>query len=134
MSGKATRVLADTQGRTLYYFTPDTSTTPVCTSTYKLPNGAICTTAWPPLVLAVGTPGSSGALPGKLSVASGGNGRQVTYQGHPLYTFAGDTGPGQANGEGLLGKWYVATPNLSANSASTATSGSSSGSSYGGGY
>jgi predicted lipoprotein with Yx(FWY)xxD motif len=40
------------------------------------------------------------------------NGNQVEYNGHPLYTFSGDTAPGQANGEGVAGMWYVVTPNL----------------------
>jgi predicted lipoprotein with Yx(FWY)xxD motif len=40
------------------------------------------------------------------------NGSQVEYNGHPLYTFSGDTAPGQTNGEGLFGMWFVATPNL----------------------
>jgi len=40
------------------------------------------------------------------------NGNQVEYNGHLLYAYSGDTAPGQTNGEGLLGKWFVATPGL----------------------
>ena len=40
------------------------------------------------------------------------NGSQVKYNGHPLYTFSGDTAQGQINGEGLFGMWFVAMPNL----------------------
>jgi predicted lipoprotein with Yx(FWY)xxD motif len=40
------------------------------------------------------------------------NGRQVEYEGHPLYTSDQDTGPDQANGEGFEDAWYVATIDL----------------------
>jgi predicted lipoprotein with Yx(FWY)xxD motif len=40
------------------------------------------------------------------------NGSHIEYNGHPLYTFSQDTAPGQTNGEGLFGMWFVATPNL----------------------
>ncbi len=40
------------------------------------------------------------------------NGNQGEYNGHPLYTFASDTAPGQTNGEGVGGIWFVATPGL----------------------
>lgn len=113
VSGKSTAILTDNKGMTLYYFTPDSPSKAKCTSTFKLPTGKTCTTAWPPLTLSSGTPGASGSLSGSLTATSDGNGKQVEYNGHPLYTFAGDSSPGQTNGEGLLGKWYVATPSLS---------------------
>ena len=37
---------------------------------------------------------------------------QVVYNGHPLYEYTGDSAAGQANGEGIMGKWYAATPTL----------------------
>ena len=40
------------------------------------------------------------------------NGTQVTYNGHLLYTYAGDSKPGDTNGEGIDGVWFVATPDL----------------------
>lgn len=113
VSGKSTTVLTDNKGMTLYYFTPDTPTKAKCTSTFKLPTGKTCTTVWPPLVLSSGTPAASGTLSGSLTATSDGNGKQVEYNGHPLYTFSGDSSAGQTNGEGLLGKWWVATPSLS---------------------
>ena len=130
VSGKSETVLTDSAGLTLYYFTPDTSTAAKCTASFKLPNGQPCTTVWPPLLLSAGSPGASTSLTGTLSTASDGNGRQVEYNGHPLYLFSGDTAPGQAKGNGLLGKWWVATPSLAASSAygsSTGAYGSSSG-------
>lgn len=105
VNGKSETVLTDAQGKTLYYFTPDTATTSACTGS--------CAQNWPPL-LSTGssTPTSGTALPGKLSAQTTANGNQVEYNGHLLYTFAGDSGPGQTNGEGILGKWFVATTNL----------------------
>ena len=50
---------------------------------------------------------------------------QVTYNGHPLYYYSGDTAAGDVNGQGLNGKWYIANPDGSAPSAPAATSSSS---------
>jgi predicted lipoprotein with Yx(FWY)xxD motif len=105
VKGKSMTILTDAQGRTLYYFTPDSPTKIACTGT--------CAKTWPPLLSSgSGTPTSATTLPGKLSVLSGANGSQVEYAGFPLYTYAGDTAAGQTNGEGLFGKWYVATPDM----------------------
>ncbi len=105
INGTDTTVLTDAQGKTLYYFTPDTATTIACADT--------CAATWPPLLFnASGTPGAASALPGTLSVVQGANGPQVEYNGHPLYTFSGDSAAGQANGQGKGGKWFAATPDL----------------------
>lgn len=105
VKGKSETILTDAQGKTLYYFTPDTATTSACTGS--------CAQAWPPLLApGSGTPSSATPLPSKLSVVKTGNGSQVEYNGHLLYTFSGDSAPGQTNGEGVLGKWFVATSDL----------------------
>ena len=105
VSGKAETVLTDAQGKTLYYRTSDAPPTSVCSGG--------CASAWPPIVVTGSSaPASSTTLPGKLSVQMTANGEQVEYNGHPLYTFAGDSGPGQANGEGVGGVWFVVTPGL----------------------
>src|SRR5450759_644295 len=105
VKGKSETILTDAQGKTLYYFTPDTATTTACT-------GA-CAQNWPPLMATgSGAPTSATPLSGKLTSLTTANGNQVAYNGHMLYTFAGDSGPGQTAGEGLLGKWFVATPGL----------------------
>lgn len=105
VQGKDTTVLTSAQGLTLYYFKPDTATTIACTGS--------CATTWLPLLFnGSGTPTAASALPGTLSVVQGANGPQVAYNGHPLYTFSGDSGPGQASGQGKGGKWFVATPDL----------------------
>lgn len=124
VSGASETVLTDTHGMTLYYFDPDTATTAACTGG--------CTQVWPPLLLPAGTPHASASLSGTLATVQDANGRQVTYNGHPLYTFSGDTKPGDTNGNGIQGKWHVATPSipvLAANSSSSGT-GSSGGYSY----
>ncbi len=105
IKGTSESILTNAQGMTLYYRTSDTPTS-VCSGG--------CASAWPPL-LASGssTPTSSVSLPGKLSVETNANGSQVTYNGHPLYTFSGDSAAGQTKGEGLFGVWFVVPINLS---------------------
>ncbi|TMC60194.1 MAG: hypothetical protein E6J21_10900 [Chloroflexota bacterium] len=105
VDGKSETILTDAKGKTLYYFTPDTATTTACTSS--------CAQNWPPLLeTGSGTSTSATTLPGKLSTQTTTNGNQIEYNGHFLYTFAGDSNPGQTNGNKLFGKWFVATPNL----------------------
>jgi len=115
VGGKSETILTNAQGRTLYYFTPDSSTKAACTTG--------CVSVWPPLLFTgSGTPTAASTLPGKLSAVSDGNGNQVEYNGHPLYTYSGDSAAGQTNGEGVLGKWFVATSALEAQGGEPATS------------
>jgi predicted lipoprotein with Yx(FWY)xxD motif len=95
-------VLANAKGFTLYWFAPDTSTKSVC-------NGS-CAAYWPP----VKGPVTAGAgIPGKLGTIKRADGStQATYDGHPLYTYVGDTAPGQARGNNLNlngGLWHEVT-------------------------
>jgi predicted lipoprotein with Yx(FWY)xxD motif len=114
VNGQSVTILTNTQGMTLYYFTPDSATNAVC-------NGS-CAGTWPPLVFtSTGSPASATTLPGTLVVVKDANGQQVEYNGHPLYTYSLDTAPGQMNGEGVLGKWFVATSTLSVQSAPQVT-------------
>lgn len=93
---------------TLYYFTPDTSQKTACTGS--------CAQNWPPLLYnGTGAVPSDPKLPGELEVYKNENGNQVVYNDHPLYTFAGDSAPGQVNGQGKASKWFVATPDLAKN-------------------
>ena len=106
VNGQSEMVLTDAQGMTLYYYTVDSATQPTCSSS--------CAQIWHPLLFTgSGEPSSSTTLAGKLGVQMDANGTQIEYNGHPLYTFSGDTAQGQTNGEGLFGMWFVATPNLS---------------------
>lgn len=123
VNGTAETILTNTQGMTLYYFTPDTATQAACTAT--------CAGIWPPLLFtSAGSPTSATPLTGTLSVVTDTNGQQIEYNGHPLYIFSKDTAPGQTNGEGYNGKWFVATPALSIQSAPQITPTSSGYSGY----
>jgi predicted lipoprotein with Yx(FWY)xxD motif len=125
--------LVDAQGRTVYAFTADSGTTSSCT-------GA-CAGAWPP-VMSTGSPsvghGAKASLIGTSTRADGT--QQLTYKGHPLYTFVKDTKAGDTNGEGVTafgGSWFGVSPagkQIAPKAASTSgtsspsTSGTSSGS------
>ena len=105
VNGTSETILTTAQGRTLYYRTTDMPPTTVCSGG--------CASAWPPLlVTGSSTPTSAASLPGKLSAQANANGTRVEYNGHPLYTFSGDTAPGQTTGEGVGGIWHVVTPSL----------------------
>ena len=114
-------VLTNAKGFTLYSFVPDTSTKSNC-------NGS-CATSWPP----VKGPATAGTgVTGKLATITRSDGSmQATYNGHPLYTYAGDKAPGQATGNGLNingGVWHEVT--VSAAAATAATTSASSGGGY----
>ena len=108
VGGKALTILTNAQGMTLYYFTPDTITKTACTGG--------CAGTWPPLLFTgSGAPTAAVKLPGELEVYANANGKQVIYNDHPLYTFSGDTAAGQTNGQGIGGKWFVATTTIAKN-------------------
>ena len=92
-------VLTNANGRTLYWFAPDTPATSKCTGS--------CAAYWPPVP---GHPKAGPGVTGKLgTIKRPGGGLQATYDGHPLYTYIGDSGPGQAGGNNLNlngGLWY----------------------------
>lgn len=104
VAGKTATVLKNPKGLTLYYFTPDSATKVACT-------GA-CASTWPPLLATSDSPTASPALPGKLTVLDGANGKQILYNGHPLYTYKSDNDKADAYGQGIGGKWFAATPDL----------------------
>jgi predicted lipoprotein with Yx(FWY)xxD motif len=113
-------VLTNAKGFTVYWFAPDTSTKSNC-------NGS-CARYWPP----VKGPVTAGpGVTGKLTVITRSNGsKQAVYNGHPLYTYVGDTAPGQDKGNGLNlsgGLWHQITVSGSAAPASSSSGG-------GGGY
>ena len=114
VGGKMTTVLKDSKGLTLYFFTPDSSTKIACTGP--------CATNWPPLLASGTVPSTMSGLPGTFSVVDGANGKQVAYNGHPLYTYFKDKTSGDVFGQGIGGKWFVATPDLS--SATSSSTGS----------
>jgi len=92
-------VLTDAKGLTLYWFAPDTPAASRCTGP--------CAAYWPPVT---GTPNAGPGVTGTLgTIRRPGGGLQVTYDSHPLYTYIGDSAPGQAKGNKLDlngGYWY----------------------------
>jgi len=97
-----------TSHRTLYFLDVDTATGGVCTGS--------CLNIWP-----VAAPSSGAQTQGNITIItrSDGTGSQWAYQGHPLYFFSGDSGPDQANGEGIAqagGHWHVSRPSSSSSS------------------
>ncbi len=103
------RILTTGAGATLYDFAPDTPTSSAC-------NSAACVLLWPPLTVPVDQAPTIGhglrqSLVGEIRRSDGST--QVTYGGHPLYTWNGDTKPGLVTGQALLnegGYWYVVAP------------------------
>jgi predicted lipoprotein with Yx(FWY)xxD motif len=110
-------VLTNSKGFTLYSFAPDTATKSAC-------NGA-CAASWPPEK----APATVKSPYATIKRSDGST--QLTYRGHPLYTFTGDTAPGQANGNGVNafgGLWHEVPATGSAVPAGSSSPGS------GGGY
>jgi predicted lipoprotein with Yx(FWY)xxD motif len=113
------KILDDSKGRTVYLFQKDTGSASTCTGG--------CAAAWPPVLVSgkpvVGTGANASAI-GTTKRPDGG--RQLTYNGHPVYTYTGDQKPGDTNGQGLNafgGSWFA----LSAAGTQVSGSGTSSG-------
>ena len=128
-------ILVDARGRTLYLFEKDTNGASSCNSA--------CASYWPPLMSHGAPHAAPGVRTSLLGITRGrGGSAQVTYAGHPLYTFVGDKRAGQTTGQGLVkfgAGWYVVAANGKkiepASSASNDPgSGSGDGTQTGGGY
>ena len=96
-------ILVDSGGRTLYLFEADSGGRSAC-------SGA-CAMAWPPLLVTGRPTVGSGLAASKLgTIVRAGGGRQVTYNGHPLYLFVKDTRAGETSGQGVSAfgaAWFV---------------------------
>jgi len=94
-----TTVLTNAKGLTLYSFAPDTAAASRCYGS--------CAVYWPPVT---GTAAASPGVPGRVGTITRTDGsEQLTYNGHPLYTYIGDSAPGQARGNNLNlngGLWH----------------------------
>jgi predicted lipoprotein with Yx(FWY)xxD motif len=122
------KILTTAQGRTLYLFAPDKPGKSTCYGS--------CAHYWPPL-LSTGKPtAGTGVKASLLGMTTRKDGkRQVTYNGHPLYTYVGDSAAGKTSGEGLNlsgGLWWVVSP--AGKAVKTTTSSPGGGGGYGGGY
>jgi predicted lipoprotein with Yx(FWY)xxD motif len=118
--------LTGADGKTLYYNTVDTASSISCTGG--------CATAWPPVL---GTPSAgAGVNASNLGTATRPEGAtQVTYDGHPLYEYTGDTSTSSTSGSGMAdagGHWVVATTNPSSATTPTPSTSSSASGGYGG--
>ena len=123
-------ILVDAQGRTLYLFKADSRSMSAC--------GGACAAAWPPLV-AHGSRIVGGGADSSLvsTIPRPGGARQLTYNGHPLYLYAGDQKPGDVNGQGVNAfgaLWYVLSPTGNQISASLSRSAAGAGSPLPSGY
>ena len=98
--------LTDAKGRALYLWNADKGSMSAC-------SGA-CAQAWPPLTTTAKPKAGSGVQASLLGTTKRADGSlEVTYAGHPLYYFAGDSSPGQTTGEGNNGfgaPWWVVSP------------------------
>ena len=122
-SGSAGAFLTDGSGRAVYLWMKDGKDSSAC-------SGA-CAGAWPPVTATGAVTASGGVNTADLSTITGSGGaKQVVYDGHPLYYFSGDSGPGQVNGQGSDGfgaKWWLVDPaGTSITASMTVSSGSTS--------
>lgn len=125
-STSAGKVLVDPHGMTLYAFANDTPGHTSCTGS--------CAVYWPPVPGSDVPHGSVAAVTAKFGTIKRSDGSsQLTVDGYPMYTYAGDSAPGQANGQGKNlsgGLWWVVAPDGSwVKTTGSAPSGSSNSSS-----
>lgn len=99
-------ILVDGEGRTMYQFANDKDGKSTC--------AAACAANWPFVPAPASLPTSLPGVTGKLGTTTrDGGAHQLTVAGHPLYTFVGDSTPGQTNGQGINlngGVWTVVSP------------------------
>jgi predicted lipoprotein with Yx(FWY)xxD motif len=97
------RVLVDARGHTLYLFLKDRHGRSAC-------YGA-CAQIWPPALASQTPVAGRGVASAKLTTTRRkDHTRQLVYNGHPLYAMGADTRPGEMEGEGFLGTWFVVSP------------------------
>jgi len=132
-SGSSGSFLVDGSGRAVYLWVKDGKNSSAC-------SGA-CAGAWPPVPANGKVTASGGVQASDLGAITRSDGtKQVTYDGHPLYYYAGDSGPGQTNGQGsdnFGAKWWLVAPSgseLTGSGSASTPSSSSSTSSAGGGW
>jgi predicted lipoprotein with Yx(FWY)xxD motif len=94
-------IVVDSEGRTLYSFSADSSADASSCSD-------ACADAWPPATVTGEATVGDGLDEAKLTTFERDDGTtQVAYGGHPLYRYANDSAPGDANGQGVGDAWWV---------------------------
>jgi predicted lipoprotein with Yx(FWY)xxD motif len=105
-SASGSKFLISGTGHAIYLWAKDGKNSSAC-------SGA-CASAWPPVPATGKVTAAGGAVSSDLGSITRSDGtKQVTYDGNPLYYFAGDSGPGQANGQGsdnFGAKWWLVAP------------------------
>jgi predicted lipoprotein with Yx(FWY)xxD motif len=133
-SSSAGEFLTNGSGRAVYLWEKDPKDQSTCTGS--------CASTWPPVTTTGSVTASGGAVSADLgTITRSGGVKQVTYDGHPLYYYVGDTGAGTVNGQGSTGYgayWWILAPSGAPITSSVTVTGasptSSSGNGYGGGY
>lgn len=95
------QILTDAEGMVIYYFAMDSEGTSNCEGD--------CLTSWPPVAVD-GEPTAGDDVDAELGTIDGNDGTQLTVNGFPAYYFAGDAAPGDTNGQGVGGIWWVFGP------------------------
>jgi predicted lipoprotein with Yx(FWY)xxD motif len=103
-------------GLTVYYFTPEQGSKAVCAGE------SACNSTWPP-VMASSAPSALTGFSGQFTLVQISGGGELAYDGWPLHTYAGDSKPGDTNGQGSGGKWFAVTPALTASGAGSSSGG-----------
>jgi predicted lipoprotein with Yx(FWY)xxD motif len=117
------KILVDSQGKTLYLFEKDSGTKSTCSGG--------CATAWPPLRVSGKPTAGGGAKASLLGTTPRSDGKpQVTYNGHPLYGYQGDSKPGDTKCQGINAfgaTWYVLSSSGNEITAASSSSGGDNG-------
>jgi predicted lipoprotein with Yx(FWY)xxD motif len=125
--GSLGKVVTAADGKTLYRFEKD-STNPTASNC-----DGQCAALWPPVIAGSATVNVQGIDKSLLGTVKRKDGsEQVTVAGYPVYEFANDKVPGQANGQGVMGLWFAVTPTGDKAGQSAPATSSSSGGGYGG--
>jgi predicted lipoprotein with Yx(FWY)xxD motif len=121
-TSSAGKFLTNGSGRAVYLWVKDSHDQSMCTGS--------CASAWPPVTATGAVTGSGGVLSSDLgTITRSGGVKQVTYDGHPLYYYVGDTGTGTVNGQGSTGfgaYWWLVAPTGSAITSTVSLTGTSS--------
>jgi predicted lipoprotein with Yx(FWY)xxD motif len=98
------KIVVDGKGMTAYFFDKDTANASSSACTGQ------CAALWPAITTTSTTPTVTGVTGTIGTIAGVGGGKQITINGHPVYTFSNDKAAGDVKGQGLMGIWWVVSP------------------------